>query len=225
MKERKLALVTEAENGLGIKFASILANEGFDVILTAKGTSYVQLAKMQLRRINLMEVDLTRSEGLESLKAHIKNTYGKLDVLINNAEIANGFGQKIDQLKIEEVKLLYDENFFSLISTTQALYPLMLAGENAKIVNISSALGEVDKMKDDGYMYADYKMTAYSTAKAALEMLTVLLSKEFKGTTLEITGFDPINNMQNEAGACETLKRELLAVLGIKPIIPYKISS
>jgi len=210
----------KAENGLGVKFASILGNEGFDVILTAKGASYVQLLKMQLESIILMEVDLTSDEDLKYLKTYIKNNHGKLDVLINNAEIANGFGQKIDQLKIEEVKLLYDENFFALISTTQALYSLMLAGENAKIVNISSALGEVDS-----YMYADYKMTAYSTAKAAVEMLTVLLAKEFKGTNLEITGFDPINSIQNEAGNCETLKRELLAVLGIKPIIPYKISS
>jgi len=171
-----------------------------------------------------MKADFTRDEGLEHLKTYIKNNYGRLDVLINNAEIANSFGQKIDQLNIEEVKLLYDVNFFALIGTTQTLYSLMLAGENAKIVNISSALGEVDKMRDDGYMYADYKMTAYSTAKAAVEMLTVLLAKEFKGTTLEIKGFDPINSIQNEARNCEMLKRELLAVLGVKPIIPYKIS-
>jgi len=222
MKENKIALVTEAENGLGIKFALILKNEGFDVILAAKGVGYMQLEKMQLEGIHLMEIDLTKTEDLESLKVYINNTYGKLDVLINNAEITNGFGQKINQLKIDEVKLLYDENFFALISTTQALYPLMLESENARIVNISSALGEVNKMSDDGYRFADYKMTAYSTAKASLEMLTVLLSKEFKGTNVEIASFNPIEamrNTQNETEFCEKVKRGFLEVLEIKPIL------
>ncbi len=216
MKERKLALVTEAENGLGTKFASILGNEGFDVILTAKGASYAQLAKMQLKGINLIEVDLTSAEGLEFLKTHIKNTYGKLDVLINNAEIANGFGQKIDQLKIEEIKQLYEENFFAVISTTQILHPLLLKSKNASIVNITSALGQTDKMKDDDFCYVDYKMIGYSTTKAALEMLTVLLSKEFKDTNIKITNFDPIrleNSTHNDITLCEGVRQDFLKLL------------
>jgi len=216
LKENKIALVTEAGNGLGIQFALIIKNRGLDVILAAKGDSYRQLKKTLSEEIKLLETDFTTAESIQYLKEYIDKAYGKLDILVNNAETANGFGQKIDQLIIDDIKQLYEENFFSVISVTQIMYPLLLKSSNAQIINITSALGKVDKMKDNDFCYSDYKMTGYATAKAALEMLTILLCKEFKAININIASFDPVrlkNSTHNDLILCKTVEQDFLELL------------
>ncbi len=216
MEKRQIALVTEAGNGMGKTFATILQNQGYEVILGAKGKSHQELEKTDLHGIKLLKMDLTDQQSVDRLSQYIENAHGKLDVLINNAEIANGFGQKINELKIEEIKELFEENFFSVIRTIQGLHGLLSKSENAIIVNVSSSLGEIEKMKDEEFCYADYQMTGYSTAKAALEMLTLLLSKELKPTSISIHNFNPIrlkNCTHNSVVICKGVEEELLQLI------------
>ena len=216
MEKHQIALVTEAGNGMGKTFATILQNQGYEVLLGAKGKSHQELEKTDLHGIKLLKMDLTDQQSVDRLGQYIENAHGKLDVLINNAEIANGFGQKINELKIAEVKELFEENFFSVIRAIQGLYGLLSKSENAIIVNVSSSLGEIEKMKDEGFCYADYQMTGYSTAKAALEMLTLLLSKELKPTSISIHNFNPIrlkNCTHNNVVICKGVEEELLQLI------------
>ncbi|PRX54844.1 SDR family NAD(P)-dependent oxidoreductase [Flagellimonas meridianipacifica] len=218
MKTKQIALVTEAGNGLGKKFASILKNQGFEVILGAKGTSHEELEEMNLEGIKLLEVDATDLESIERLKAYINKVYGKLDILVNNAEIANGFGQKIHEINLDEAKEVFEENFFSVLNMTHILYPLLNKSEHAVVINISSGLGDIMKMRDKGFCYSNYQMTAYSAAKAALEMLTLSLEKEFKNSTIDIFGFDPIrlnNCTHNDVTICEGVEKEFLDLITI----------
>lgn len=213
MKEKRVALITEAGNGLAQTFASILKSKGFDIIVVAKGKSYRELLDLNLEDIKLLELDLTQHQDVVKLYSYIKTGYGKLDTLVNNAEIANGFGQKINEINLNEVRALYEENFFSVITTIKTLYPLLLKSDNPSIINISSALGDVNKMKDEGFCYSDYNMLGYATAKSALEMLTVLLKKEFQATQIKISSFDPVrpkNSTHNTVTLCEGVKSEFL---------------
>jgi len=216
MKNQRIALVTEAGNGLSVEFASLLTKQGFDVIIAAKGQTFQELNKQTLENTTLLETDLTQKKDVVLLYSYIKSLYGKLDVLINNAEIANGFGQKISDINIEEMKALYDENFFSMIQLIQTMYPLLLNAKNAHIVNITSALGDLNKMKDDNFCYANYQMTGYATAKAALDMFTHLLSKEVQVKNIKVSGFDPVrlkNSTHNSVTVCSGVKKELLDLL------------
>ncbi|MEM6685600.1 MAG: SDR family NAD(P)-dependent oxidoreductase [Bacteroidota bacterium] len=216
MNRKKLALVTEAGNNLGHKFATILQKQQYEVILAVKGNLYEQVTAQHLDNIRLVAVDFSQKEELDSLTNFIQQAYGKLDVLVNNAEIANGFGQKLTQLNMDEVKELYDENYFSVVETIQAMHPLLLKSENAHIVNISSAMGQVENMKRSDFCYANYQMTAYATAKASLEMLTVLLAKEFKQTPINIHTFDPIlmkNCTHNDVKICQEVSNRFLQLL------------
>ncbi|WP_299223721.1 SDR family NAD(P)-dependent oxidoreductase [uncultured Aquimarina sp.] len=215
MNKKRIALVTETGNGLGKTFANILCNEGLEVILAAKSESYKELVKSSDYRdeFNLIETDFTSDASVEKLKTHIYQIYGRLDVLVNNAEIANGFGQKIEYINLKEVKELYEENLFSVIRVIKTLYPLLLKSQSANIVNITSALGSQVKMKDKTFCYTDYQMTAYSTAKAALDMLTVLLAKELKHTNISINSFDPVlmkNSSHNSVIICKKTKQHFL---------------
>lgn len=221
MNPKKIALVTEAGNNLGYKFASILQQQHYRVILAAKGKMYEQLTQQKLENMHVIAIDFTNKRDIQNLVKYVEEAYGKLDVLVNNAEIANGFGQKLAQLNIDEVKELYDENYFSVLQTIQAMHPLLLKSENAHIINISSAMGHIENMKRSDFCYADYQMTAYATAKASLEMLTVLLAKEFKQTSLNIHTFDPIlmkNCTHNDVKICQEVSNSFLQLLQAEEI-------
>ena len=218
MKNQRIALITEAGNGLSYEFASLLTKQGFEVIIAAKGNVLEELNQKKLNHITLLETDLTKKKDMVLLYSYVRSFYGRLDVLINNAEIANGFGQKISDIDIQAMKELYDENFFSVIHLTKTLYPLLLNSEHAHIINITSALGNLEKMKDENFCYSDYQMIGYATAKAALDMFTHLLSKEAQVKNIQVSSFDPIrlkNSTHNSVTVCNGVKKELMDLLEV----------
>src|SRR5690606_31477799 len=162
-----------------------------------------------LQDYKLVETDFTSEKSLLELKSKIHSEYGRLDLLINNAEIANGFGQKIDQINIDEVRLVYETNLFAVIRIIQLLKPLLEKSDDPSIINITSSLGDIDSMKDENFCYSNYCMTAYATSKAALNMFTHLQCKEFKPTKINISTFDPIvlkNCTYNSVSICDGVK-------------------
>lgn len=222
MKENRIALITEADNGLGYQFASIVKNQGFEVVIAAKKDAHLNFHELDLEGIKFLETDLTQTEGVTQLYSYINTVYGKLDVLINNAEIANGFGQKITELNMDEVKKLYDENLFSVIHLTKTLFELLNKSKNATVINITSGLGSMDKMKDKNFDYSNYRITAYSTAKAALDMFTFILKREFESTNINVESFDPIrpkNCTHNKVTLCPEVEKELLSLLQIESFV------
>ena len=110
MEQDRVAVITESGNGLAESFANILLANKYTVILAASEKSYDNLSKGEniSKKYELIEVDFKSEESLSQLEAFISSRYGHLDLLVNNAEIANGFGQKIDQIKLEEVRELYE---------------------------------------------------------------------------------------------------------------------
>ena len=218
MKAKRIAVVTESGNGLGHTFANILLNHQYDVILAASKKSYKALSQDAgaLQNYELVETEVTSEESLLSLKALIASKYGRLDILINNAEIANGFGQKIDQLNMEDVRAVFETNVFAVMRIIQVLKPLLEKSDDPSIINMTSALGDVSKMKDENFCYANYCMTAYATSKAALNMYTHLQCKEFKPSKINIHSFDPIalkNCTHNSVMICDGIKEEFISLI------------
>lgn len=223
MKANRIAVVTESGNGLGNTFANILLNNNYEVILAASKKSFKTLSQDAgaLQNYKLIETDFTSEESLISLKDLIASKYGRLDLLINNAEIANGFGQKIDQINIDDVREVYETNLFAVIRIIQLLKPLLEKSEDPSIINITSALGDVSKMKDEDFCYANYCMTAYATSKAALNMYTHLQCKEFKPSKITINSFDPIalkNCTHNSVTICDGIKDEFISLIKKEPL-------
>ena len=218
MRINRVAVVTEAGNGLGKTFAKILLKYDYDVILAASKKSYDILSQDSntLQDFKLIKVDFTSSESVLELKTLIISEYGRLDLLVNNAEIANGFGQKIDQLNIEEVSQVYEINLFAIMRIIQLLKPLLEKSDDPSIINITSALGDINKMADEDFCYSNYCMTAYATSKAALNMFTHLQQKEFKPSKITIDSFDPIaikNCTHNSVSICDGIKDEFVALI------------
>jgi NAD(P)-dependent dehydrogenase (short-subunit alcohol dehydrogenase family) len=223
MKENRIAVVTESGNGLGKTFANILLNNDYDVILAASKKSYELLSQEAgaLQDYTLVKTDFTSEESVLELKNRIVSTFGRLDLLINNAEIANGFGQKIDQINIDDVRQVYETNLFAVIRMIQLLKPLLEKSDDPSIINITSAMGDINKMKDEDFCYSNYCMTAYATSKAALNMFTHLQCKEFKPSKITINSFDPItlkNCTHNSVTICDGIKDEFLSLIKKRPL-------
>jgi len=218
MKEKRTALVTESGNNLGHRYAMILADTGYEVILVTHkmGQQKFDINKSKIISVHSVIADLTNQNSIINLKDYIVKKFETLDVLINNAEIANGFGQNIEHLNINEAKYLFEINFFSILRIIKELHPLLLKSNKASIINITSDLGDLNKMSDQEFSYFDYKMIAYSTAKSALEMLTFLLAKEFKTTSISVASFDPVrlkNCTHNDVTLCEDVQQDFLATV------------
>lgn len=223
MEVNRIAVVTESGNGLGKTFANILLNNHYDVVLAASKKSYEMLSQDGglLQAYSLVQTDFTSDESVSELKALIASKFGRLDLLINNAEVANGFGQKIDHIKIDDVREVYETNLFAVIRMVQMLKPLLEKSDDPSIINITSAMGDIDKMKDDNFCYSNYCMTAYATSKAALNMFTHLQCKEFKPSKIAINSFDPIalkNCTHNSVTICDYIKDEFLLLIKKAPL-------
>src|SRR5690606_14521324 len=106
MAENRIAVVTGAGHGRGGRSADLLLEHNYKVILAAAKKSYQSVAKQceEVEDCKVIEVDFTSNESLCRLKHVLYSYYGKLDLLLNNAEVVNGFGQKINQLVLEDVK-------------------------------------------------------------------------------------------------------------------------
>lgn len=216
MVQKKVALITETGNGLSFEFAEILKSQNIEVIIAMQEGSILKRDRWNLKGIELIPFDITNKADIVSLYSHIKTTYERLDILINNAEIVNGFGQKISEINLTDIRRLYDINLFSVINTTKTMFNLLNKSEKATIINITSDLGNVDKMKDNNFCYSNYKVTAYSTAKSALEMFTVLLEKELKPMNIQVKSFEPVrlkNSTHNSLKICNGVKKEFIELL------------
>tara|TARA_Y100000034_G_scaffold116956_1_gene155927 strand:+ start:84 stop:743 length:660 start_codon:yes stop_codon:yes gene_type:complete len=218
MDKNRVAIVTEAGNGLGKAMADLLIHQDYIVIIAAAGESYNKLSeeRSNVREFELVQIDLSSDNSLAHLKDLVKRKYGKLDVLINNAETVNGFGHKIDQLNINDVKYLFEINFFSVLKIIQLMKPLLEMSAQPKIINVTSALGDLSKMNDENFCYSNYTLTGYSCAKAALNMYTHLQCKEFKPDKINIYSFDPVslkNCTYNSVIICDEIKEQFISLI------------
>lgn len=114
----------------------------------------------------------------------------QLDVLINNAGIGGGQAQKLSTGEIENLRKVFDTNFFGAVQTTQQFIPLLKKSNEPRIVNVSSGLGSLTiHSSTQNPNYAIYD--AYSCSKTALNAFTVLLAKEFRNTNFKINSVTP----------------------------------
>ena len=188
------------------------------MVLAACGKSHQRLKDLREHEgdYTLVETDFSSEQSTQQLRDSLEATYGKLDLLINNAEIVNGFGHKIDQLDLEDVKRVYDINFFAVLRMIKLMRPLLAKGQGPKIINITSSLGDLNKMKDETFCYSNYSLTAYTTSKAALNLYTHLQCKEFKPTNIRVHSFDPVvlaNCTHNTVHIRDEVKEKFLALV------------
>jgi NAD(P)-dependent dehydrogenase (short-subunit alcohol dehydrogenase family) len=134
-------------------------------------------------------LDVTNTKSIEAIRDYLDETYGKLDVLINNAGVCLDSGQQPSEVSLDIIRQTLEINFIGAVAVTQALLPLIHKSEAGRIVNMSSGRGSLTQHSDPNCHYA--KTLAYNSSKTALNSFTVMLAAELKDTTIKVNSADP----------------------------------
>jgi 7-alpha-hydroxysteroid dehydrogenase len=167
----KVAIVTGAGAGIGRASALALAEAGADVVLAARTLEKLERVAEQVRglgrRALSVRCDVNASAELEDVASRALATFGRIDVLVNNAG-GTPPTAALD-LSQRDFEAAFHFNVGSAFELTRLCVPHMVKGGGGAVVNISSALSY---MVEPGFV-------AYGTAKAALSHMTRMLAYEF----------------------------------------------
>ncbi|MBW4644351.1 MAG: SDR family oxidoreductase [Goleter apudmare HA4340-LM2] len=190
MINNKVAVVTGGNRGLGFAACSQLAQQGYQVILTSRNEEKGKTAAQQLQNAGLNVqfhlLDVTSDESSEKLAEFIRQQFGKLDVLVNNAGIyidVQANSNKIVTAKIETLQKTFETNVYGVLRVTQALLPLMQAQNYGRIVNVSSGMGQLNSMAGGS--------PGYRISKTALNALTRIFASELQSTNILVNAVCP----------------------------------
>jgi NAD(P)-dependent dehydrogenase (short-subunit alcohol dehydrogenase family) len=191
----RIALVTGANKGIGFEVARQLAASGCSVLLGARNRALWEEAVAKLQRegsdVRYLLLDLDAPATIASAAQHIDAGFGHLNILVNNAGIvAQGDGLPSSS-SLDAIERALRVNFLGSVAVTQAMLPLLRKASSASIVNVSSGLGSLTKTGDPAWIYVAAKYLGYAASKAALNMLTVQLAYELRGTSIKVNSVDP----------------------------------
>ncbi len=190
MVNKLVALVTGANKGLGREIARQLAARGIAVVVAArdqeKAANAARMLKGEGADVTPLKLDVTSEPDIAHTAAFLQERFGRLDILINNAGFTDvGRGDS----SLELFRSVYETNVFGPYALTKALLPLLKASPAGRIVNQSSVMGSLSSIsKGQGGSFA---APAYTSSKAALNMLTVVTALELKGTRVKINAAHP----------------------------------
>ena len=147
----------------------------------------------------------------------IEREQGKLDVLVNNAGIADGsdWSRKPSETPLVDVRKVFDTNFLGVIEMMQAFLPLLRNSESGRIVNVSSTLGSLTLHSDSNSGFKDYLLLSYNASKTALNAATVQFANELKGTAIKVNAVCPgyvATDLNNHSGSRTTEQGARIAV-------------
>ncbi len=180
--DRRVALITGANRGIGFEAAKQLLARGYAVILSGRDERAVAEAAAQVGAVPLV-LDVTRDEDARRAVAFVKERFGRLDALINNAGVLLDEGVSGLEVPIETVQKTFEVNVYGALRLSQAFAPMMVAQRYGRIVNVSSIMGSLTHA-GPGYL-------AYRSSKAALNMVTRVLAAELKGTGVLVNSVHP----------------------------------
>ena len=195
------ALVTGGNKGIGKATARALAATGFKVWIGARDMGRGEQAVAELRgeglQVSAVQLNVVDRHSIRAAVATIAAETDALDVLVNNAGISNEmtstFGVTVPPSELPEQKLreLYEVNFFAPVAMIQECLPLIRKSPAGRIVNVSSNLGSFGLSTSETSPIRSISTLGYKSSKAALNMATLMFSKELQGTAIKINAANP----------------------------------
>jgi NAD(P)-dependent dehydrogenase (short-subunit alcohol dehydrogenase family) len=197
-ENKQVALITGANKGIGFETARQLGKQGIIVVVgsrdAAKGDAAV--AKLRAEGIDArpLKLDVTQANDREAAVKFFHEHFGKLDILINNAGIAQegGWGRNTTSSTSKEtLQKTFETNLFAPVALTQALLPLLRKSPAGRIVNLSSILASNTLHSDPKSPIYNSKAFAYDASKSALNAFTIHLAHELRDTNIKVNSAHP----------------------------------
>jgi NAD(P)-dependent dehydrogenase (short-subunit alcohol dehydrogenase family) len=194
----KVALISGANKGLGLETGRQLGKLGYTVLLGSRDALKGEVAARLLREegidARVVKLDVVKQSDIDAAAAMIEAEFGKLDVLVNNAGVMHEKGwtkNTTSETTMENLRATFETNLFAVFAVTKAMLPLLKASEAGRVVNVSSILGSVSLQATKGSPTYSTKLFAYNASKAALNVLTISLAHELRGTKIKVNSAHP----------------------------------
>jgi NAD(P)-dependent dehydrogenase (short-subunit alcohol dehydrogenase family) len=235
MQDKLVALVTGANQGIGHQIAKDLAALGLTVLV---GSRSLERGEAAAREVGLgafaLQLDVTDQASITSAAERVRNEFGRLDVLIQNAAISNTKkqpGQSVEEyakttrpsnVALDEMRAVWDTNVFGMLAMYQAMLPLLRKTPGSRIVNVSSGVGSLTTNSDPAFPYRAIFGPVYPASKTALNALTVAMAIELEQEGIKVNAVSPgftRTNLNGYAGT-ETVEegaREAVRVALVGP--------
>ena len=184
--DRHVAIVTGGNRGIGHEICKELSRAGCNVVLTSRNEEEGRRAVAKLDHhdnVAFRRLDVTDSKDIASLRDWILKTYGRVDILINNAGVYLDEGVSV--FDVDE-NIMHDTlavNFYGAFHMCRAFVPIMRQNGYGRIVNVSSEYGAMSEM--GGYV------AAYRISKAALNALTLIMANELRDGNIKVNAVCP----------------------------------
>jgi NAD(P)-dependent dehydrogenase (short-subunit alcohol dehydrogenase family) len=233
MQNQPVALVTGANQGIGLQIAKDLVAHGFTVLVGSRNLERGEAAAKGIGPdARALQLDVTDQTSITKAAERIRKELGRLDVLVNNAAISNttklpemsvqDYAKSVrpSNVSLDEVRAVWDTNVFGVLAVTQAMLPLLREAPAARIVNVSSGVGSLTRNSDPAYAYRGIFGPVYPASKTALNAMTLAMAIELEPTGIKVNAACPgytktnLNNFTGtrtiEEGAREPVRLALL---------------
>lgn len=180
----KVAVVTGASSGIGEAASRELASRGAAVVLAARAAESLESLEAEISasggRALAVRTDVSDRESVEAMVRKTVDAFGALDILVNNAGL--GLSGRVAELRLEDLRHVFEVNTMGPLNTIQAALPRMRSG--GRIINVSSVVGRRSVPKVGGYCATKFALNALSDAlRVELADRGITVTSVYPGTT------------------------------------------
>src|SRR5271155_6201617 len=204
MQDKPVALVTGANQGIGLQIAKELVAHGLTVLVGSRNLERGEAAAKEIGPdARALQLDVTDQASIAAAAERIRKELGRLDVLVNNAAISNTSKQpgmsvqeyakltRPSNVPLAEMRAVWDTNVFGVLAVTQAMLPLLREAPAARIVNVSSGVGSLTRNSDPASPWRSIFGPVYPASKTALNAITLAMAIELEPTGIKVNAACP----------------------------------
>ena len=204
MHDKPVALVTGANQGIGLQIAKDLVAHGFTLLVGSRNFERGEAAAKKVGPdAHALHLDVTDQPSITAAAERIRKEFGRLDVLVNNAAISNTSklpGQSVEDysrlnrastVSLDEVRRIWETNVFGTLAVYQAMLPLLREAPAARIVNVSSGAGSLARVADPAFPSRHIFGPGYSASKTAMNAMTLSMAIELESTNIKVNACSP----------------------------------
>jgi len=232
MQDKRIALVTGANQGVGLQVAKELVANGLSVLVGSRSLERGEAAAKEIGPGAIaLQLDVTDRVSIAEAAERIRTEFGRLDLLVQNAAISNTRKGNLSlqeyakitrpsNVSLDEVRTVWETNVFGVLAVYQAMLPLLREAPAARIVNVSSGVGSLTMNSDPAFSYRSIFGPVYPASKTALNAMTLAMAIELEPAGIKVNAVSPgftktnLNNYAGtetvEEGAAEAVRVALL---------------